>query len=177
MTTYSPTTHWRRRGQIYERDFPDGPVYAAQEIELLSILHRLHFGSVLDVGCGFGRIGRLVVDVFPDVPYTGVDVSAVMLSSARQRIPTGQFVESSLLKYDGPGADLVLAVEVLMHQPPEVIVAFVEKLRSLAARQVITVDWTEAGEGMRGNFLHDYATLGLVPLAVVGRQTIYGMQV
>lgn len=167
--------YWRERGQSYERDFRYTPAFVAQEERLMAHLDGLAFGSVLDVGCGFGRIGRLIVERYAGVTYTGLDVSRHQLDAARWRIPEGTFVEGSLLDYRGPGADLVIAVEVLMHLSPDDLPAAVANLRRHAQRHVITVDWTEpvAVPPEPWNVRHDYSAVGLTPLETVGLQTIH----
>lgn len=167
--------YWREQGRTYERDFRRTPAFVAQENRLLAVLDGLRFDSVLDVGCGFGRLGRLILDRFPHVVYTGLDVSPHQIDAARRRIPEGSFMTGSLLDYAGPGADLVLAAEVLMHLLPTDVGSAVDRLRRLASRHVVTVDWTEPVSGKIDphNFLHDYTALGLLPLERVGLQSIH----
>jgi SAM-dependent methyltransferase len=160
--TYDPIHYWRTRGETYEAKF-NAPVYAAQEAALRGVLAALQFGSVLDVGCGFGRIGALVLDVNHVAEYTGLDLSPTMLASARGRI-AGTFVESTLAEFESSRKwDLVIAVEFLMHVPPVDIEAAVRKLLRLSARHVVTLDWTVPLTGRTPigahNFRHDYAAL------------------
>jgi SAM-dependent methyltransferase len=158
---YDPVHYWRTRGETYEAKF-NAPAYVAQEAALRGVLASLDFASVLEVGCGFGRIGALVLDVRP-AEYTGLDLSPVMLASAARRID-GTFVESTLTDFD-PGRkwDLVIAVEFLMHVPPSDVEAAVRKLIRLSARHVVTLDWTvpltkRTPVGAH-NFRHDYVAL------------------
>lgn len=179
MNEYDPVSYWTDRGRYYEAAFQ--PVrYVEQEAALLRVLSRLRFESVLDVGCGFGRIGALILDRWPTVAYTGLDLSAAQLTAARSRLPKAELIQSTISSFD-PGDrrwDLVLAVEVLMHQRPRDLEAVIGKLRMLARRDVVTLDWTEAIQRPIGshNFRHDYAALGR-PIATVGLQSIYHVRV
>lgn len=154
--------YWRQRGKGYEAAFRRSPAFEVQERALVDRLDGLEFGSVLEVGCGFGRITELVAGRYRDAAYTAVDVSPDMLASAAQKVPRARFIESSILDLDAEGAtwDLVLAVEVLMHVPPDEIVATVEKLCSLAAKYLVTVDYAGTSVGLAAhNWAHDWELL------------------
>jgi len=159
--TYDPLVYWRARGEEYEASF-NAPAYVEQERTLAAFLAGLDFASVLDVGCGFGRVGRLVAPMGA-YPYSGIDLSPTLLESARGLVPDGQFVETSLADFDDFGRrwDLVVAVEFLMHVPPEQIVGTVRKLTRLSSRHVVTLDWAVPVNRRISahNFLHDYPAL------------------
>jgi trans-aconitate methyltransferase len=127
----------------------------------------MDFESVLEVGCGFGRIARLIRSVRPDAEYTGIDISPTMIASAD--VPG--VIVSSLADYRPRRKyDLVIAVEVLMHVPPRDVQAAVRKLDRLASRYIVTCDWTVPVANVADhNFLHDYSGIG-------GRAIPVGMQ-
>lgn len=159
------------------------PVFATQEGRLIEALSQLDFDSVLEVGCGFGRIGELIVKEWPKVTYTGIDPSPEQLEGAKKRVPAGQLSEATIADFDADSRkwDLVLAVEVLMHIPPDSVAQAVGKLKRLSARYVVTLDWnTDLGPVPIDpiNWLHDYAKL-LGPASVceqIGLQGIYVWQ-
>lgn len=181
---YDPVAYWRERGATYEAKFR-ADRYAEQERALTSLLDELEFASVLEVGCGFGRIGEIVHRLRPAAAYTGIDLSPDLLASARDRVPTGEFHETVLVDYKpGHKFDLVLAVEVLMHVPPDALPAAVRALERLSERQIVTLDWTTPLPRMKvaaHNFLHDYSVLAKGPFGrtrevrkyPVGAQTIH----
>jgi trans-aconitate methyltransferase len=168
------TDYWRARGRRYEAEFVRSAVFEQQERALLNVLAHLEYDSVLEVGCGFGRITALVMEREPSL-YTAIDVSADMLASARARIPRVDFVQSSILDYK-PGRqwDLVLAVEVLMHVPPHEIEATINTMRSMSARHLVTLDYVGDRPLAAHNWKHDYARL--LPNATtikIGDQAIF----
>lgn len=172
-----PLTYWRGRGRTYERDFrPER--YREQEAALETLLGRLDFSSVLDVGCGFGRVGEMVYRLRPDLEtYVGVDISPEQLAAARRRVPRGTVVLGDIRSLRQRSRfDLVLAVEVLMHVRPADIEAVVGRLCTLARRHLVTVDWDAPHEAAGGYcWGHDYRSL-FGPGAeriVVGRQAIW----
>lgn len=50
-------------------------------------------GSVLDVGCGNGHTLEFFKSEWPNVEYTGVDISDVALDLAKRRVPGGMFIQ------------------------------------------------------------------------------------
>lgn len=178
MSIYDPVTYWRERGRTYEARFRQTPEFARQEAALRSLLGRLQFDSVLEVGCGFGRIAALIRSIRPDASYTGIDVSPDMLASARAKLPDATFLESSLADFAArePGRfDLVISVEFLMHQPPDEVGASIRALKRLARRHLVTLDWEAPGQ-TAGTYCfgYDYAAFlrGAERLAV-GRQALW----
>ena len=160
--TYDPITYWRERGETYRSKFR-AERYAEQEAALEELLRPLEFQSVLEVGCGFGRIGAILHRLRPAIAYTGIDLSPAMLETAREELPGAELLETSLEAFKPKNQwDLVIAVEVLMHVPPEGVVKAVRKLDRLAAAHIVTLDWTTPLPRKRTaehNFLHDYPVL------------------
>ncbi len=170
--TYEPLSYWRRRGQTF----------ATQELAFVDLLSGLSFASVLDVGCGPGRLGALVKGLRPDVSYTGIDISPDVLRLAAVRVPDGSFHETTLADFRPRRTwDLVIASEILMHVPPPEVGDAIERLSALSNRHVVTIDWTTDGPAASHNFRHDYRTafassgLSVIADRQVGEQTIYGL--
>lgn len=174
--------YWLERGQNEAATYRASDAHLAQETALLRLLAPLKFATMLDVGCGFGRIGALVADR-QEVDYTGIDISEQMVNAARRRIPKGRFAVTSLEDFSSEDEpyDLVLASEFLMHVPPEEVQDAVKALVALSRRHVVTVDWTEPirKPAAAHNWRHDYQALFTDAGAeirrsqVVGKQTIY----
>jgi trans-aconitate methyltransferase len=168
-------TYWRKRGPVYERDFrPER--YREQEQVLAEVIDGLTFHTVLDVGCGFGRIGEIVMRLRPRATYRGIDVSPEQLAAARRRIPSGIFTLGDARTLDpGRRYDLVIASEILMHIPPSEVGNVVARLVAVS-RRLVTVDWQAPGSEAGGYcWGHDYRTL-FGPDAVshpVGQQAVW----
>ena len=75
-------------------------------------------GSALDVGCGVGRLSRLMADA--GLTVTGVDVSAEMIRIASGRLPRIRFIYTDFLTWQRAAEyDLVVAWDSLFHVPPD----------------------------------------------------------
>lgn len=69
--------------------------------------------SVYDLGCGDGRVTRLLAERWPGARITGVDSSAAMLDAARTLLPAVTWVEADIADWvsaaRGEPADVVFA--------------------------------------------------------------------
>lgn len=157
--TYDPQSYWELAGKTYEQDASLGE-YEHQERVLRVFLQSLKFHSVLEVGCGFGRVGALITSMYPDVSYTGVDISRDQLVGAIRRIRSGARFWKGMFQ-DFPETstyDLVIAVEVLMHVPPKDVAGVIEKMFRMSSHYVVSIDSDEVGAEHYHwyNFPHDY---------------------
>lgn len=108
-----------------ERQKKSSPI----EAELFAVVARLLRATyplelVLDLGCGAGRFGRAVMDVFDGVEVCFSDFSAEMLKAARQAVrqtPLATFVEADLTDlgwrnaFDGRSFDAIVSGFSLHH--------------------------------------------------------------
>jgi 2-polyprenyl-3-methyl-5-hydroxy-6-metoxy-1,4-benzoquinol methylase len=70
--------------------------------------------SVVDMGCGYGRVAGSFIDA--GFTYTGLDVSAEALAQAREREPRGTYKETDLLTWSSKRRfDVVGVFYVLVH--------------------------------------------------------------
>jgi ubiquinone/menaquinone biosynthesis C-methylase UbiE len=107
-----------RWGSTYERSWMQqrlfDPVHSA-------ILHRAESrfkpASVLDIGCGSGRLLRKVHDSWPEAQLSGVDPAQGMLSVARQLTPEARFSMGSAeaLPLEDASVDLALSTISFHH--------------------------------------------------------------
>jgi hypothetical protein len=63
--SYNPREYWLARGKVYKDQFKYDPEKLVQEQLLLDHLKGMPpFRSVLEVGCGFGRITNIIISIF-----------------------------------------------------------------------------------------------------------------
>jgi len=147
------------------------------------------FKSVLEVGCGFGRITKLILSNHPDVQrYTAVDLSPDQIFNAEQYVRSGidseklndidlSFRVSDIKSLElSEKFDLVLAAEVLLHILPSEIKGVMAKLVNLSNRDIITIDYYQEKMTRLAphNFLHQYGKIydEIPPVAKVKRLQI-----
>jgi len=74
--------------------------------------------SILDAGCGNGRLLRFFERELTDFSYLGVDFSAGLLTCARQNFPQHDFQQADLVNFQPEKEyDLVTSFAVLHHLP------------------------------------------------------------
>ena len=84
--------------------------------ELISLLEE--HAHVLELGCGYGRMTRVLLD--RGFRVTGVDVSAEMLRFAASYVPEACLVQADASEFrTGKTFDAVLAWDSLFHLPPD----------------------------------------------------------
>ena len=173
--TYSPPVYWTLRGQGYEQEAVRRGWWSTENAPVLDLLDTLQFDSILEVGCGFGRVGAQVLARHPGVTYTGLDVSPDLIEGARRLLPDAELICADLATWDTDRQwDLVLSVSVLGHLLPQDIGAVIAKLRRLARRDLVHVDWNEVGKSTAFQYGHDYRAIhGDVTEIPYGRQTIF----
>ncbi len=187
---FNVNQYWLKRGQTYINEQSRALEYhRLQERFLFEVLRRgrLPAAKVLEVGCGFGRITKLLAENFPDAHITAVDLSPDQLANARAycdghaNIAFQQYDFYSGQPLPGAGYDCVLAIEVFLHHPELVVRGLIAKLLSVS-RFLVNIDWSEEWPWKTSPhvWVHDYASLYhdarvkcatfLLPEKVDGRQ-------
>src|SRR4030095_16827474 len=97
-TSYNPKDYWVEQGKVYKNNFKYNNKFELQERMLIEYLTSNVFSpnsdgnpvelSVLEVGCGFGRITRLLLTNFGKsiVRYVAADMSPDQIINARQSL-------------------------------------------------------------------------------------------
>lgn len=170
--TYDPPTYWRERGRTYGKERPAD--WSAEDTTLVEVIDGLYFGNVLDLGCGYGRVGASIARRYPGVAYTGLDVSDDLAETTRARLGANVITADLATFTTICTWDLVLAVSVLGHLLPDQVGPVLDRMRTWATRDIVVMDWDETGQRTDYQFAHDYRAL--MPTAErieVGRLAIY----
>lgn len=159
---FDPDAYWRDSGPYLATESVS-PEHQATEAILRELLWEIRpIRSVIDVGCGQGRLARMLAQELPEAAYTGMDLGQAQLDGTRQAQPNGTFILSRLQDYQGEQKyDLAIASEVLLHIPPADIAKACANLKALSAKWLITVDWTKklSVPTAEWNWLYDYPGL------------------
>lgn len=175
--TYVPAEYWIERGKGYEAEAIDRGWVSVENQPLFDLLDTMTFSSVLEVGCGFGRVGRAIMKHYPDVAYTGIDVSPDLIEAARKRLPDAELIVADLATWESDRQwDVVVSVSVLGHLLPTDIAAVIGKLRRWARNDLIAIDWDAPGQSTSFQYGHDYLHLygsALRYMRPYGRQSVF----
>ncbi|MBN2505255.1 MAG: class I SAM-dependent methyltransferase [Verrucomicrobia bacterium] len=166
---FNVNDYWLERGRDYMREQRTPPEFhRMQERFLLGVLQRsaLPMRRVLEIGCGFGRVTRLLAEAWPEAEIMAVDLSPEQLANARRycsdapRVRFAPYDFYSNEPLPGAGYDMALAVEVFLHHPPEAVVGLARRLAD-AACYVVNIDWSESWPWPTPEhvWVHDFAGL------------------
>lgn len=182
-TSYKPKDYWIEQGKVYKDNFKYNNKFELQERLLIEYLANNIFTlaketdkplemSVLEVGCGFGRITRLILENFGKLitKYVAVDMSPDQISNAKRFVHESgrdenlEFVVSDIQSLNSTVVsnqtyDLVLACEVLLHVLPSEIEQVVRQLTDMSSKHIVNVDWYEEELPKNvapHNFIHRY---------------------
>jgi len=87
---------------------------------ILEELKQLEFKTLLDAGCGTGPMVTLLVDEFPEVRFTGLDLTPKMIEVAQSKnLPNAEFVvgDCENLPFDEESFDVVINSQSFHHYP------------------------------------------------------------
>jgi SAM-dependent methyltransferase len=188
--TFDPDFYWTANGPHLALPGSEGPEQAAVIKILAELIEELQningqIQTVIDVGCGQGRLASFLLDAMPQARYSGLDLGQAQLDGTRAIRPEGTFYLSRLQDFDVSLRrdlnmpmewDLVIASEVLLHIPPTDIQRACHNLLSMTGKYLITVDWTQPVSGpiAEWNWLHDYDKLLKPDVEIVsGLQSIF----
>lgn len=162
---FNPRTYWPAMGPWLAGPGAVSPEHIAIEqilTDLLPSLGPIH--SVLDVGCGRGRLASLLGETLPDAHYTGLDIGSAQTEATQKVRPDGAVYTTPIQDFDSKHKyDLVLSSEVLMHIPPNEIEQVAQKLLQLATKAIVLIEWTQPMDPTiqpaEWNWIHDYRAL------------------
>ena len=105
-----------------------GLQYVATIKHLIEELKKIKFNSLLDIGCGDGRIVKELHDYFPDKNISGIDISEKAIRLARALNPELNFEAIDIINTDRTKKhNVVTLIEVIEHIPPDQLDLFIEK--------------------------------------------------
>jgi 2-polyprenyl-3-methyl-5-hydroxy-6-metoxy-1,4-benzoquinol methylase len=170
---YDAEEYWKERGKEYKKCFKamskeQKQIYRTQEGAIRDFLENGHglgvkedIRTIIEVGCGFGRITKILRRVFPEARIMVIDVSEDQIKEAKKlELKNTEFFTMSLFEImETSHCDMVFACEVLMHITPDRIDEALQILRRTANKHFIHVDWYEPGGPIEIGgycFQHDY---------------------
>ena len=95
-------------------------------------LSQYQFKSVIDVGCGDGKVIKEIAKRFPNARSAGVDYSEQAISLARLIVPNVTFFRHNIVESPlEEKFDIAVSVEVVEHIPPSELNQFISAMARL----------------------------------------------
>ena len=166
--SYVPKYYWLEQGKVNRQEFRYKRKFKLQEQKLVEYLKtNISFSTVLELGCGFGRITKIILSNFPEVrDYIAVDLSPHQIENAKNYVMGSdksgvlKFVISDIQSLEmNSKYDLVIAPEVLLHILPSEIKEVLVKMVGWSRQNVVNIDWYEDVAPRKvapHNFIHEY---------------------
>jgi ubiquinone/menaquinone biosynthesis C-methylase UbiE len=161
---YDPVRYWRIRGRRYfavhgqmsqiERDSFD-----AQEAAWREQLRLMPVESVLELGCGYGRMLQLAQESGIN-ELSGLDISTHQLRNAQELVPSAELQVHDIqtpLPFGDDSFDLVYTSEVLMHIPDAA--PTIREMLRVARKYVAHVENPGSDTNSPWEFSHDFDSL------------------
>jgi SAM-dependent methyltransferase len=143
--------YWTERGRTYHTEIRLTEDYhRLQQSFLVDVikLSALPVRSILEIGCGYGRITKILAAAFPNCRITALDLSEDQLANARRYC--GDSKDIVFQQYDlysgqplpADNFDLAIAVEVFLHHPDQAVRGFIKRVLD-HAQYLASIDWCE----------------------------------
>ncbi len=162
--TFDPDAYWQIQGGFLATE-GISPEHIAVESRLAEILADLKPRSILDVGCGRGRLARKLAEWLPKAEYSGLDLGEAQIAATTEARPDGTFYRYRVQDFRPERQwDLVMSSEVLMHVPPADMPAVADILKAAARKYLLLIEWVPEPWELElpvaeWNWPHDYEAL------------------
>lgn len=115
--------------------------------------------TVLDWGCGYGRVTRHAIKNWRDATIIGMDIDAQNISWASANLPRGHFIQTALLPpcpLRDHSVDAVFSVSVMTHLAPEVQQVWLKELSRVVRRNgIVLMTFQGPGAAVWSSIWHD----------------------
>jgi SAM-dependent methyltransferase len=166
---FDVNAYWLKRGRGYAAERLPGEYHRLQEQFLITVLREggLPMNRVLELGCGFGRITKLLANSFPKSEIMALDLSPEQLDNARRHC--ADLTKIAFRRFDFysgesfPGTepwDTTIAIEVFLHHPESLLRDLITRLAQVTGF-IVNIDWSETWSWGTPEhvWIHDYAAL------------------
>lgn len=173
--TYDPAVYWAERGRTYEDEARERGWWDAEDRPLIDLIGDLKPKTILEIGCGYGRVGAAIQRHFPNIAYTGIDISPDLIEASKRRLPNAELIVADAATWKSDRSwDLVIAANTLGHIRPEDLPGVWAKMERWAKRDIIHIDWNEVGASTAYQYGHDYRALhGRSAMTPMGSTTMH----
>lgn len=107
-----------------------GHEYLSYMTHVSELLSDMEWSSLLDVGCGDGRLVDMLTPRFPDRRVLGLDYSERAIRMAKTMCPQGEFTSGDITAKPADRFDGATCVDVIEHIDPGFLPRFVAGMRA-----------------------------------------------
>lgn len=126
--------------------------------------NRAGMPSILELGCGTGRLTRMLGERFPGARITSLDISAAMVDAARKNYPDAEFLAAdaeAFVQEHGQQYDLIVSNAAMQwFHHPQTTLARCRALLSKGGLMAFSTFGNETFQELRNAFSHAYGQAG-----------------
>lgn len=126
--------------------------------ELLARVPLARAAQVVDLGCGPGNSTELLARRFPEAALLGLDSSAAMLTSARERLPAVRFEQADIADWGPPQAPDLLYANAALQWVPDHARLLPRLFGSLAPGGVLAIQMPDNWQEPSHRLMREVAT-------------------
>lgn len=158
---YKPQEFWNSWSKTFMDDPWQREIHP-QHIWIKKIITRKKPNTILEVGCGFGRNIKFLIDSgFNPGSITGIDISSEMIKKAKKytKAKSVKFMTASVLDmpFNTSQFDFTLSHGVLMHIKPKDVENALHEITRVSKKGLLLIEQNYGGNEY--TFIHNYKKL------------------
>jgi len=169
--------HWEKRAITYKTQLNKRKLrkhHAWQAKFLRECFDPLFHEYIIEIGCGTGRILKIIREELPDSEIIGIDFSQEMLNQVEVKNVLLEIGNALKLPFEDKMFDLALSFEVLLHLTFDEAVTALKEMKRIA-KELIVCTYTGKKADAPYCYAHDYDKMfGKVGLKIVSREDLEG---
>lgn len=154
---YNPRLFWDEWAKTFMDDKWQVDIHPQHEWLLTEII-KSNPKSILEIGCGFGRNIRYLVENGVTAEISGIDISPKMIKKAKEYTknyrPKLYNMPAEKMTFKNKTFDVSFSHGVLMHVPTSNIESVLKELIRVTKKKIIMIEQNYGGNEY--TFIHDY---------------------
>lgn len=144
----------------WKKENEDKDNFKLQSEIFMNELKKIEFKSILDYGCGYGRILKLIETNFPNRRIYGCDISRHQINNAKKYLNNRSkcdlfYVNGKEISKPDNSYDLIFTVDVLLHQTHDLIDIVRKELLRVSKRYILIFETNFTVEEVKNDNLNN----------------------